>query len=153
MWFGFFALGLFPEFFYFFLRDHGHVITSNAMVNSPYLLYFAQVVYLFAFLGRAARRAGLGPVVSQVLAVQLAMVGLLAFLPVRLEELPAYAKIAVRFDRWLILTVCALKIASWLYLLSLLCRYYLWSGGEVFRQMVPVFPSAQDEKESNTPER
>ena len=148
MWFGFFALGLFPEFFYHFLRDQGRVVTFNALVNSPFLLYFGQVVYLFAFLSRAARGAGLGPVVSQVLAVQLAIVGLVAFVPVRLEELPAYARIATRFDRWLLLFVCALKIASWLYLLSLLCRYYLWSGGEVFRQMVPVFPSAHEEKQS-----
>lgn len=148
LWCGFFVLGLFPEYFYDLLRAEGRVVTHKAMVNSPYLLYAGLVVYFFAFVSRAARAAGLGPVVSQVLAVQLAMVGLLGFLPVRLEDLPAYWEIPVRSDRWLMLSVCSLKIASWMYLLSLVFRYYLGSGDEVFRQLVPVFPSAHHEKSS-----
>ena len=145
LWLGFFTLGLFPDFFYEFLRHEANVVTSRAMVNSVFLLYSALIVYLFGFLYRASRDAGLSSVMSQVLAVQLSMVALLAFLPVRLEFIPDYLRAPDATWRRLILTVCAFKVASWIYLVTLLFRYYLFSGAEVFRQMAPVFPSARQE--------
>jgi len=145
LWLGFFTLGLFPDFFYEYLRNEANVVTSRAMVNSVFLLYAALIVYFFGFLYRAARDAGLSSVMAQVLAVQLSMVALLAFLPVRLEYIPDYLRAPDATWRRLILTVCAFKMASWLYLLTLLIRYYLFSGAEVFRQMAPVFPSARNE--------
>lgn len=151
LWLVFFTLGLFPDFFYEYLRNVANVVTARAMVNSVFLLYFALVVYFFGFLYRAARAAGLSPVMAQVLAVQLGLVALLAFLPVRLEYIPHYLDAPDATWRKLILTVCAFKVASWLYLVSLLFRYYLLSGAEVFRQMAPVFPSARQEGNTTEP--
>lgn len=146
LWFGFFGVGLFPDFCYDYLRTQANVITAHAMVNSVFLLYAALVVYFFTFVSRAARAAGLSGVIAEVLAVQLSIVALVAFLPVvRLDYIPDYLHSPDPPSRRLALTACAFKALSWLYLLSLLCRYYLWSGGEVFRQMVPVFPSGRHE--------
>lgn len=142
LWLAFFTLGLFPNFIYEYLRNEANVITAHALVNSVYLLYSALIVYFFGFLYRAARYAGLSSVMAQVLAVQLSLVALLAFLPLPLEYIPDYFRAPDATWRRLILAVCAFKIASWLYLLTLLFRYYLFSGAEVFRQMAPVFPSA-----------
>lgn len=142
LWLVFFGVGLFPDFTFEYLRAEGNVVTQNAMTNSVHLLYVMQVVYFFFFLVRAARGAGLESPVSQVLAVQLALVAMLAFIPgARVEDIPAYMRVPHQFSRWLLLGVCSLKLAGWLYLLSLVFRYYILSGGEVFRQMVPVFLS------------
>lgn len=145
MWFAFFALGLFPDFFFDYLREQGEVVPNRALTNSVVLLYLGLVAYFFSFVVRAARAADLSSAVSQMLAVQLSIMALMAFMPLKLELIFDYLRLSEPFWRRAILGVCVLKVASWLYLLSLLIRYYLWAGAEVFRQMAPLFPSAHDE--------
>lgn len=143
LWLPFFSIGLFPDYCYYTLRSLADVVTSRALVNSVGLLYFLLVGYFYGFLYRSARGAGVSVAASQVIAVQLSIVAMIAFFPIPLEDISDFQRIGVPWMRRLTLTICAFKIASWLYLLSLVFRYYLWSGPEVFRQMVPVFPSGR----------
>lgn len=145
LWMLFFGVALFPDYCYSQLRVEGNVATQHALTNSVHLIYISQVVYFFLFVVRAARSAGLNMALAQVLAVQLAIVSLIAFIPAaQPERIPEYFAIPDPKSRWLILSVCALKIASWLYLFSLVFRFHLDAGTDIFRQMVPVFPSGRE---------
>lgn len=141
LWLVFFFVGLVPEWVYYRLRDLGAVTTQRALVNSYYLLPFAMAAFLAAFTHWRCREAAVNPSEARGKALQIWVLSLLAFLPIRLEHVWDYLGIPVPEYRRLILTMAAAKGLAWLYLLSLIVRFHLWSGHAVYQRMRSLLPS------------
>lgn len=140
-WMPLFFAGYFPEWTYHWLRDVGGVVTQRALINNHYAITLASAGYILFFTYRRCRDAGDDAANAQGKALQLGVAGLLAFLPMRIEYLPDYFAIPVPEQRRLLLFFAAAKTATWLYLFSIVLRYYVWSGERVFQKMRPLFPS------------
>jgi len=157
LWVVFMTMGLFPEQTYLGLRLWGGVVTQNALVNSPMLLYFALVGFVVVFAYQRCREHGLDIVQSRARAFSIMVYALIAFFPVRLEAFLDYASIPIPLYRHLLLATCGLKVICWLYLYSLLLRYHFLRGSDVFVGLPVLFPSAQEEvpgaAESKAPEQ
>lgn len=141
LWLFFFGLGISPEAVYYFCRATAYVTTQHAFVNSPWMIFFGLVAYLGLFSFRRCREAGLDDSETHGKTLQIMLLALPAFLPFRPELALHYSEIPVPHYRWLVLGIATVKLLTWLYLLSVLLRYYLGWGAEVYRQMPSVFPS------------
>ena len=148
LWLLFMVAGLLPARTYFELRRAGDVMTSDAMINSPWLIYYAAVAFMtwFAYqatsrIESAAERRGRAFTVSAF-----AMIG---FLPIRLDEIPRYIEVFDPTLRNVALLALGVKCLSWLYLLWLLTRYYLVDPG-AFERVTPILPSVIAEQRGGT---
>jgi hypothetical protein len=147
VWFVLFVMGLQPEHTFFLLRQASHVVTQSAFINSYYVITYAFTGYLVWFTWRVCRAAGLSSDTAQGKAIQVGLLALLAFLPMRLEQAIYYHQIAVPLDRWLNVTAGIGKCLAWLYLFSLILRYYTWEGPSAFVNMRALCPSAREDEE------
>jgi len=143
LWLIFFLVGLLPEKTFFLLRDLGYVATQNASVNSVWLPVAAMAAFLTFFAYYVCREANLDPGEAEGKALQIAVFALLAFLPLRLEQFKEYLLVPVPEHRRLLIGACTVKCVAWLYLLSLVIRYYCWKGGRVFTLLPSAFSSRQ----------
>lgn len=141
LWLVFLCAGYMPEELFAFLRAEGRVVTQDAMVNSPYLITVAFSIYFGYFAYQRCRECGLGPADCQARALQVGIVGLLAFLNIPLQVLFDAPQIPVARLRNLVFAIFAAKTAAWLYLASLIVRYYLLRNVQVFGNLASVFPS------------
>jgi len=142
LWLAIFMAGLFPEIVFHTLRELGYVVTMRALVNSHWFITLACAGYLGWFTFNRCLESGDVADVALGKSVQILILGITAFLPLRMEQLPIYFSITIPFYRYLILSVVAVKAMAWLFLLTLLLRYYLIAGRLVFRNMPLMFPSA-----------
>ncbi len=142
-WIPIFLAGYFPEWTFHWLRDLGGVVTQRAITNSHYAVSLACAAYVAFFTYWRCRDAGDESPAAQGKAIQLGIVALLAFLPMRMEYLRDYLAIPVREHRRLLLFFAAAKTAAWLYLFLIILRYYTWSGDRVFQHMQILFPSVK----------
>jgi hypothetical protein len=157
-WFVFFAIGLMPELFFAAIRDAANVAPYTALVNSSAVISVAFSVYLALFTYRRCRDAGVAAYLAKGKALEVALVGLVAFL-----ELPSVsATLHVRrtllalvldlgelpdvYLRSVILFVAASKLLAWSYLFSLVVRYHAFGNRAVFNQVPSIFPSMHDAK-------
>ncbi|HPO15614.1 MAG TPA: hypothetical protein PLI09_19385 [Candidatus Hydrogenedentes bacterium] len=147
LWLIFFAAGLVPEWIYVQLRELGHVVTQRALINNMSLLPLAMTAYITVFFYQRCCEAGLSRPMARGKSFQLFLLALIAFvLPVRLELFMDYLLIPVAEYRRLLFSMIAVKCIAWLYLLSVVCRYYFFNGYRVFIQMPSLFPSAHAHK-------
>lgn len=138
LWVVFFWVGLVPERVFLRLRDLAEISTYDAALNSYQLITLALTTYLAFFCYRRCREAGLTDAVGQGKAIQVGTLGLLAFLDVPFEQLvetrsPYY---------YFLLGIASAKMVAWLYLLSIIVRYYFWRRNQVFSRMITLIPSA-----------
>lgn len=146
----FLAMGIMPEWTFYYFRDLGDVVTQRAYINSPFLVSWGLTGYLFFFVQSRCRAAGMPFMESLGRSSQVAVVSGVAFIPAPLDHLFILSEIPVPSYRYLIIVVSAAKLLSWCYIYSLILRYYLWGGVSVFTQMLSIFPSmylSQDEEE------
>lgn len=141
LWQVFFWVGLFPEPVFYLLRDTGRVVTQNAWVNSPAIISIALAIYLAVFVFNRCRDSGLEGRQARGKALQSGVVAAVAFMPFRIDLLLNAGEIPVFNLRLIVYLVAAVKFASWLYLLSLITRYYGVGNSRVFVHMACVFPS------------
>ncbi|MDX9974105.1 MAG: hypothetical protein RBU21_14060 [FCB group bacterium] len=148
LWFVFFYVGLFPETVFKVLREIGGVVTMGAYINNPDVITLAFTLYLAVFAFQRAREGGLSDAQAQGRAVQIGIIALIAFLwqPLGLVGLTSDM---MRSAWWnarilvvLVIALSVLKLLAWLYLLSLVVRYYGLGNDRVFAEMVCIFPSA-----------
>lgn len=143
LWLVFLCAGYLPEEVFAFLRAQGRVVTQDAMVNSPYLITIGFSMYFGYFAYQCSRECGLSAADSQARALQVGIVGLLAFLNVPLQTLIDAPQIPVAHYRHLVFAIFGAKSAAWLYLASLILRYYILQNAQVFGNLVSMFPSAR----------
>ncbi len=147
LWGVFLVMGLYPEQTYLRLRGWGGVVTQNALINSPVLLYMGLVAFLVFFAYQRCREHGLDEIQARARTFAVLVYGLLGFFPVRLESVFEYARIPIPGYRHLLLATCALKLLCWGYLAMLLLRYHFVQGTAAFANLPVLFPSAADRKE------
>lgn len=139
-----FAAGLFPETVFRLLRAAAYVKTQNAFVNSPYVITLGLSAYLYLFVRNRSLEAGVDPMRARGYGLQFACLGLLAFLPA--EGFVYVFDMHNPVDRYMVIFAAASKLLAWIYLYSVLFRYYAFSGPEVFRRLVSVFPSTYQQE-------
>ena len=151
LWLLFMVVGLLPARTFYLMRQVGDVVTSEAMINSPWLVYYAAVAFMtwFAFqatggIRSAAERRGRVFTVTAF--------AMIAFLPIRLDEIPRYIEVFDPTLRNLALMSLGVKCIAWLYLVGLLARYYLVDAA-VFERVAPLLPSVIAEQRGWTKEQ
>jgi len=148
LWLALLIAGMFPETVYFALRRAGDVTTQGALVNSPFLLYWALIAFVGAFVYGACRTEDdASAPMARARAFTAAIVAMMAFLPVQMEALPQYFQVMPIEQRNTLLSVAAVKILAWLYLFGLLLRYYL-GDTQVFHRLPSLLPSVWSKTES-----
>ena len=134
--------GLFPEVVFVILRQQGQVTTQQAFINSPWFITYACAGFIGWFTFQRCRESGSREDFAFGKAVQVTVLGLAAFLPLQIEQTPAYLHIPIPSLRYLVLAIITTKVLTWFYLVQLIIRYHLFSGLAVFRGMPLFFPSA-----------
>ncbi len=142
LWWLILLAGLFPETFFYVLRELGHVTTQQAFTNTPWFISLSCAGFVGWFTFQRSREAGDKDDIAFGKGVQVLILGFAAFLPLQIEQTPVYLYIPIPFYRNLLLGIVGVKVLTWIYLVQLILRYYLFSGIEVFRKMTLVFPSA-----------
>jgi hypothetical protein len=142
LWAAFFAVGLYPEWVYDEMRDLGQVAAQRALTNSTWLITLSWAAYLGWFTLARSREAGDTHASASAKGVQVFLLGLTAFMPLRLEHFAEYQYIPVPEYRWILYGMIGAKCISCLYLVLMVLRYCLFSGYTVFMNMPALFPSA-----------
>ena len=118
--------------------------------------------YLAFFANRRCRESGLSKVASQGKALEIAVLGLVAFLeiPAKGSAFEARTLLDIVFDfrslpgRYLqtvVLFVGLSKLGVWLYLYSLVLRYHAYGNRDVFARIPSLFPSMREKKKVHPP--
>lgn len=144
LWTAFFAVGLYPEWVYDQMRDLGQVASQRALTNSAWLITISWAGYLGWFTRARCREAEDTHASAAAKGVQVLLLGLTAFMPLRLENIAEYQYIPVPEYRWILYGMITAKCISWLYLVLAIVRYCLFSGYRVFINMPAFFPSAHE---------
>lgn len=149
VWIPFFLVGLFPEDIYYELRAAGYVVTQRALVNSPLFVTFACAAYMTVFAYRRSLEGGASGVLAQVIAIQVLILSMVAFLPYPFHLLltPGSFNIpAMGADRFIapvaVFGLPALKLTSWCYLLVFVVQYYCWGHRRAFAEMTIFLPGS-----------
>lgn len=142
LWVAFFAAGLYPEWVYDQARELGRVAAQRALTNSAWLITAAWAGYMGWFTLARCREAGDSHASATAKGVQVLLLGLTAFMPLRLENIAEVQYIPVPEYRWIIYGTVGAKGIAWMYLVLVILRYYLFSGYMTFINMPALFPSA-----------
>jgi hypothetical protein len=150
LWLIFFTLGIQPELTFVVLRTMGEVVTQNAITNSVYVISFGLAGYLAWFAFRGCRAAGESKDTASGKALQVGILALVAFLPISFLHMLEFQQAAQRFDRYASLGISVAKLWCWLYLLTVVIRFHLVDGPQVFSRMVSIFPSTHGQKHEDS---
>ncbi len=142
LWALFFIAGLLPDETFEALRIVSGVVTARAAINSPWVLPLAQCAFLFHFVLGACQRARIHPHQASAKALQIAILALIAFLPVELSQLLNIQHSPIPELRMFYCAIAIIKASTWLYLFQLIARYHL-QGPQVLRALWVIFPSAR----------
>lgn len=152
LWSCFFAVGLVPELAFYSFREFAVVPSYVALVNSSAVITIALTAYLAFFSNRRCRESGLSQIASHGKALEIAVLGLIAFL-----EIPAkgsvfeartllgivldFQSLPGRYLQSVVLFVGLSKLLAWLYLYSMVLRYHALGQRHVFARIPSLFPS------------
>lgn len=156
LWWIFLVVGALPEEVFWAAREAAGVVTQRAMVNSPDLITLAFASYLGIFAYRQCLEQGLSAPVSQGRAIQITIIGLIAFLPFPVARLLGVGDIAAYsfwdtvYLRGAVYSVWIGKLAALIYLAGVFFRIYALGNSSLFRDMVNVFPSASIDKHTSS---
>lgn len=142
LWELFFLVGLLPEPTFRLLRDVGSVLPQRAMINSPYAITIALAGFVALFAYNQCRGHGLSRGEAGDKSLQYAVVALVAFLPVDFIGVLNVVGNELVQNRSTIYVSTAAKSVAWLYLMVLICRYYL-GHDSAFVSMPSFFPSTR----------
>jgi len=145
LWIGFFLIGLAPEYVYFWLREASGVLPQHALVNSHHLITLGLACYLGLFCYHRCIEAGLSSRAAQDRGIQLAVVGLVAFLSVDFRLLLAAYMSPMFKYRVTVYLIGISKLVAWWSLMTLIIRYYAFRDGRIFAAIPSLFPSARRE--------
>ncbi|MCH8203667.1 MAG: hypothetical protein IID09_00795 [Candidatus Hydrogenedentes bacterium] len=164
LWSCFFAIGLVPELAFYAFRELAAVPSYVALVNSSAVITIALTAYLAFFADRRCRESGLNNVASHGKALEIAVLGLIAFLEIPakgsifeartlLEIALDFRNLPGRYLQTVVLFVGLSKIVAWLYLYSLVLRYHALGARDVFVRIPSLFPSTRAQYKSKEIQR
>lgn len=136
LWLVFFLLGLWPEFTFETLRWAGYVFTQNAIINSYNFITWSLTAFFGYFIYHRCVEAGLPPLEALGKAIQLGVLGFVAFIDLPIEQIN---HIRYASDRVLVMGTVGLKLLVWGYLFVLLVRYYWRGDPRVIARALPYF--------------
>ncbi len=139
LWVAFFYMGLFPVFSFNLLRDIGNVYSRHAMINSPYVLILSLCGYLGYFVYLRCREIRCTYAEAQGKGLQITLIAFFAFLPIGLDQFGLWEDIYPLEGLRIMWGFATVKCIAWLYLMSLILRYYLLQGPSVFLGMTQLF--------------
>lgn len=152
LWMVFFGAGLAPGTVFEFLRIQGNVLVQNALINSSHMITIALAGYLAMFVFNRCLMAGTSSEEAQDKAIQVAIFAWIAFLPLDFGDVRhAYANPLLR-NRTVIYFAAAMKLTAWWLLLSMMLRYYLLRGEQVFSNMICLFPGTKPASDTSEPD-
>ena len=122
LWAAFFAVGLYPEWVFDHARELGQVAAQRALINSAWLITLSWAGYLGWFTLTRCREAGDSPSAASAKGVQVLLLGLTAFMPLRLENIAEVQYIPVPAYRWIVYGTVGAKCVAWLYLALTMLR-------------------------------
>jgi len=153
----FFGIGLVPEGAYWAARELGAVVTQNAIVNSPSLVTMFLSMYVAFFVYQRCQDAGLSRENAMARAVQVGILGLIAFLPYPFHLLLSPGDLYLlrsgvhRFDELAaVFGLPVAKLLAWVYLLVAIVRSYLTTGADIFVNMYPRLERENPDKDADS---
>jgi len=150
LWLLVFLVGLAPEPVFLALRLLAHVTTQDALVNSPFLITIALAAYVGLFALKRCTEVGIPAPQAQDKALQVGIMGLVAFLPFHFPSLvDAYVNPLVP-NPAVVYGTGAAKMVVWCYLLSLFIRYYAFGSDAAFAKVQAIFPSSRRARQEPT---
>ena len=164
LWSCFFAIGLVPELAFYAFRELAAVPSYVALVNSSAVITIALTAYLAFFANRRCKESGLDNAASHGKALEIAVLGLVAFLEIPakgsafeartlLEIVLDFRSLPGRYLQTVVLFVGLSKLVAWLYLYSLVLRYHAFGARDVFARIPSLFPSMRVHYESKEIQR
>ena len=121
LWSMFFILGLWPELSFTLMRSAGYVFSQNAIINSYHFITWCLTGYIVHFAYHRCLEANLPAVEALGKAMQIGVLAFVAFIDMPVEQ---FFLIRDAMDRALVFGMAAVKVLTWLYLLSLLVRFH-----------------------------
>lgn len=162
LWLCLLCVGLAPEILFQKLRDFGMVVPHKAIINSPTIITVCFSLFMAFFVYKVCCENGLANHEAQSRGTQIGLFGLLAFIDMPYEGafLPSMSLLELVLSmnsvsnltmelKMIVISAGLMKFAIWLYLLSLITRYYIFGNERVFANMLPVFPGTVT-KENDT---
>jgi hypothetical protein len=146
LWLLFFAAGFTPETVYHFLRETAWVVTQRAWINSFWMLSIMLGGWFAFFTWQRCREARLSPEGCRARTLETGCAALVAFMPVPIDVVMRADRILIVEMRNILIGAMIIKSICWLYLLSIVLRYYLVDGYRVFRRIPSFFPSTRRRK-------
>lgn len=150
LWIVILVMGLLPNETFWFLRRISGVLTQNALLNSPLDIWIGFSAYVAFFTWRRCHESTVLPERAKANALQVGFFACAAFCPIQPKDIQWALQIPDDNLRAYLLTVIGsltvLKLGAWLYLLSLLFRYYMLHNYSVFSNIPSVFPSIRRAK-------
>lgn len=156
LWSIFFLLGLWPELTFSLMRHAGYVFSQNAIINSYNFISWCLTGFVVHFAYHRSLEARLSPLEALGKAFQLgilafvAFADILAFIGIPLEQIQ---EVRSGVGITAILTVAAIKLVAWLYLFSIVLRYYWQQRPEVIGHAMPWMALVPPEKPNSVSHR
>ncbi len=140
------SIGMMPEIVFFLMRWAGRVVTQDALINSPWVITIGFTAFLVYFTLSRCYDEELPGSECWLRALLVGVVGMVAFFPFPLGILANVREIPDPWLRKVVYLVAGTKGVTWLYLLCLLARYYLFSNHRVFANLIYVYAYEEDEQ-------
>lgn len=134
LWCLFFLLGLWPELTFNALREAGSVFSQNAVINSFHFISWCLTGFLAHFVYHRCLEAELPPLEALGKAFQLGLLGFVAFIDLPIEQIVQIRDVV---DRAIVMGTIGLKFMVWLYLYTLIARYYWTRNAKIISGALP----------------
>lgn len=143
LWLVLLVVGLFPEASFQLVRSLGRVMPQHALVNSPFILTLLLSLYVAVFTWYRCLEAETPHAEAQDKSLHMAVVSLVAFLPIDFVSILQMYNNPLVQHHFLIYTGGFLKLTAWIYVLLVVVRYYLAGDTVSFSRVGTTFPSTR----------
>lgn len=144
LWLVLLTVGLFPEAAFELVRTLGRVMPQHALVNSPFILTILLSLYVGFFSWYRCLEAETTHAEAQDRSLHMAVIGLVAFLPVDFGSLAQLHNNPLIQHHFLIYAGGFLKLSAWIYLLLIVIRYYIIGEDGAFSRVGTTLPSTRN---------
>ncbi len=134
LWFIFFLIGLWPEQSFSVMRTAGYVFSQNAIVNSYHFITWCLVGFIVHFTYHRCLDSRFPPLEALGKSIQLGVVAFVAFVDLPVKLIP---DIRHTLDQSIVIGMVMTKLLAWLYLYTLMVRYYWRRQSNIIAYSLP----------------